>query len=71
MTNPRIQRVVVSRPHNHLHVMRLMKAGGARAVKRVLVVLVAMMMVQVVLLGMDSLMVRANNKACFHCVIVS
>ena len=47
--------------------MRLMKAGGARAVKRVLVVLVAMMMVQVLLLGMDSLMVRANNKACVHC----
>ena len=40
--------------------MRLMKAGGTRAVKRVLVVLVtmvAMMMVQVLLLGMDSLMV--------------
>ena len=71
MTNSKIQRVVVFRPHNHLHVMRLMKAGGARAVKRVLVVLVAMMMVQVVLLGMDSLMVRANNKACVHCVIVS
>ena len=71
MTNPKIQRVVVSRPYNHLHVMRLMKAGGTRAVKRVLVVLVAMVMVQVLLLGMDSLMVRANNKACVHCVIVS
>ena len=51
--------------------MRLMKAGGARAVKRVLVVLVAMMMVQVLLLGRDSLTVRANNKACVHCVILS
>jgi len=30
--------------------MRLMKAGGTRAVKRVLVVLVAVMMVQVLLL---------------------
>ena len=53
--------------------MRLMKTGGARAVKRVLVVLVlvAMMMAQVLLLGMDSLMIRANSKACVHCVIVS